>query len=107
MITPTAFAQARPGATAETLFQNTGSEQFTITEIFVANLLDSEGWFSLFYDADGTTYDRTTAIEYKAKIRRGATLKLRVFLPLATAGGSIGAAANGNVNITVSGIERT
>lgn len=107
----TQLAQARPSNTATaSLYTLTAKKIVWITSLLVANTTSSDATYSIFYDADGTTYDENTAIAY------GVTLPAHSFdllefenpIPLIVSGGSIGiqSGTSSAITYTMSGYLR-
>lgn len=57
------LAKDRPsGTSATSIFSPSGSKQYLIDLVIVANTTNSSKKFSIYHDESGTTYDETTAL---------------------------------------------
>jgi hypothetical protein len=79
------LAQARPsGTSAVSLLSPSASEIFIVTQLVVANTSGSSANYSVYHDADGTTYDQTTALAYEVDMAGNSFDFLDVEIPMNT-----------------------
>lgn len=89
----TQLGQIRPANTSATSLYTLGAKkQIWGTLLTVCNTTASATTWSVFHDADGTTYDQTTALVYQAAIPANTTYEwiFENYIPLIITGGSIG-----------------
>lgn len=85
----TQIAQSRPsGTSAVTFVDPLDKSKFIVYTIFIANTTGGAVSASLFYDADGTTHDQTTALLYAKSIAANdyIILEFRDGIPLQGSG---------------------
>jgi len=85
----TQLAQSRPGDTStHTLYAKPTNSQVYITSILIANVTSSSATYSVFWDADGTTYTNDTALAYNVTLAANgiASLEFDNPLPLVVSG---------------------
>tara|TARA_R110000772_G_scaffold76180_2_gene164777 strand:+ start:805 stop:1149 length:345 start_codon:yes stop_codon:yes gene_type:complete len=104
------LGQARENSTnAVNVYTLAANTTVIIKAIILCNQTGGAVTFRVFADADGTTYDQSTAIQYDVALAANTTLVLDFFTALSTTGGSIGyrsSVANA-VTITLFGAEVT
>ena len=91
----TQLAQSRPSSTtAESILND--ARQWSVDLINICNVSDQGACFSIYHDADGSTYNQNTAIIYENYIRAGETVHIESY-------GFDGGIANtdGNGNLAV------
>lgn len=69
------LGQSRPSGTAAASIYQPDSKGF-IDSVFVTNVGSTSASFSIYLDADGTTYDQSTALYYQQNINAGTTVEL-------------------------------
>lgn len=75
------LAQLRPSTTsAEVLFSPAQNRQYHIAVINVTNVSGAPVDVSIFHDADGTTFDETTAILWAVNLNANSTLQFETTL---------------------------
>lgn len=76
-------AQARPSTTDPTqIYQPADGRQAVAYLLIVCNLSSSARTFRVFLDADGTTYDESTAIFYDRSLGSNETRTLQINLKM-------------------------
>lgn len=73
------LAQSRPsGTSAESFISSLDKSKFIVYTIIITNTTGSAANASLFHDANGTTYDQTTALLYAKQIAANDYLVLNL-----------------------------
>lgn len=106
----TQLAQARPANTStNTLYAKPANTQVFVTSILLANVTASDATYSIFWDADGTTYTTDTAIAYNVTLAANgiASLEFENPIPLVVNGAfGIQSGTSGAITYTLSGFIR-
>lgn len=104
------LAQARENSTsAVSLFSPSDGKQYFLNELKVCNVSGAAVNYRIFLDADGTTYDQTTALYYDIQLQAGQTDEIVLNLPLYSSSGNLAiynSVANA-INFTLHGYEIT
>lgn len=99
----TGAGQSRPSGTSPvTLVDNANApkplvdrrlerlQSFTITQIFICNTTSAPASYRLFFDADGVTYDETTALLWDIDVPAGKADLIETEIALNSENASIG-----------------
>lgn len=85
------LAQSRPSGTSNTALYTKGTKKLAhISHLVICNTTGSAVTYRVFLDADGTTYDETTAIYYDVSIGANTTEFVDIDATIEVDGGSIG-----------------
>ena len=85
------LAQSRPsGTSAVTAYTKVTRRLTTITHILICNTTGSAANASVYYDADGTTYDETTAIVFDTPIPANDQMVIEVPWTMDQTGATVG-----------------
>ena len=85
------LAQVRPsGTSATTGYTKPSKKTVTITHIVISNTTGSAVTVSLYYDADGSTYDETTSILFGQTIAANDTWIIDIPWTMEVASGTVG-----------------
>ena len=77
MMVYTMIAQSRPAnTTAVSIYSPKASMQTEIKEIIVCNTSAASQDFRIFLDADGTTYDESTALFWDVSLKADGTMQI-------------------------------
>lgn len=105
------LAQTRPAGTAAvSAIAKSKKRKLLLTTIVVANTTGSSANYSIYLDADGTTYDQTTALFYSVALSGNNTdviefLNGMPFDPTGAGNLAIQASVGSALTFTVSGVE--
>jgi len=86
------LAQSRPATTSAVSILN-NARPWEVDLIVICNTTNQPADFSIFHDADGTTYDQSTALVYQAAINPNDTVHHEPKIPIANVDG------NGNLAV--------
>jgi len=104
------LGQTRSAATAPvSVYSPAVGTDAVIKHVTLCNTTNAGASYSLFLDADGTTYDQSTAMAYDIPIPGNSFVFLNVFWPMSQASGNFAyrtSTANA-VTVTVNGAEIT
>lgn len=109
-ITHKQFGQSRPADTAAaSIYSPADGITATVTRISVCNTSSSDATFSVYIDADGTTYDQTTALYYQVPLAAKQTAVLTEFLPISSSSGNLAVQSSvaSALTFTVNGAEES
>lgn len=102
------LAQARNAGTSTVQIYSPSSGNTTVTSVIVCNTSGAEALFTLYMDADGTTYDEASAIFWLRPIPAGETKEYPSLITMAAASNLAYKTSVGNaLTVTVSGMEVT
>jgi hypothetical protein len=103
------LGQLRPGDTsAASLYTAPAGKIGVVSTILVANVSGSSATFRIFVDADGTTYNQTTAILYDVAINADMTELIEVPIFISNAGNlAVRSGTSDAITFTALGIERS
>ncbi len=83
--------QLRPNSTnPEAFFSPEAGEEVILHNIVICNTSGAAAKYSLFHDADGSTYDENTALVWEATIAGGTTISFDEKLLMDDENGNIG-----------------
>lgn len=100
-MTTTVLGQLRPANTTAASIYTLPVKQLTeLSHIIVCNTTGTAESFRIFLDADGTTYDQTTALCYDVPIEVNQMVTIPIIASLVTAGGSLGVRTSTNNALT-------
>jgi len=97
------LGQARENSTnAVSVYSPAISVTAIIKSVVICNQSGAPATFRIFLDADGTTYDQTTALYYDSAIAAATTVQIETFWPMSDVAGNLAYRSSVSNALTIS-----